>query len=161
MSGAAKVILGLTPLLGPSMIGAAGLLSGIGSYQDARNQADVYAAYERNARQQAKNEADREREKYRKLSSSRRAAMGASGLDVNSGSALDVLADTEAEGEVSAMRLLYGGELEASNWRRRAADAKKSGRNAVARSIGAGAGLGILGGQELYSRYFDPLEKKS
>lgn len=139
MSAAAKILLGLTPVFGPSMIGAASLLEGAGAYRESRNQAGIYAAYEHDARQKAQDQARQEREKYRKLASSRRAAMGASGVDVNSGSVLDVWDDTRAEGEESAMRLLHGGEIEASRWRRRAASAKRGGVDAFAQGVGSAA----------------------
>lgn len=154
MSGAAKVLLGLTPVLGATMIGAAGVLDGAGSYRDAKNQAGAYEAYAKNARQQAKNQADQEREKYRKLGSSRRAAMGASGLDVNDGSSLDALADIDAEGEVSARLLLHGGEAESANWRQRAESAKAGGRSALGQGLGLGTATGILGIKNIDSRYW-------
>lgn len=153
MSGTTALLTGLS---GSSLFGyaaGASVLGGIGSYLDAREQADAYAAYERNARQQAKNEAAQEREKYRKLASSRRAAFGSSGVDVNVGSPLDVLADTEAEGEVSALQLLYGGEREAANWRNRASAARQGGKSALALGIVDGATVGLLGGAKTYPGY--------
>lgn len=153
MSGAAKILLGLTPVFGPSMIGAASILDGAVAYRENKKQAGIYAGYERNARQQARNQASQEREKYRKLASSRRAAMGASGLDVNMGSPADLLADTRAEGEVSAMRIFYGGELDAANWRERGVSAKQSGNNAFAQGILGGAVAGIAAKTGTSSRY--------
>jgi hypothetical protein len=59
-------------------------------------------------------------------------------VDVNAGSALDVLADTDAEGEVSAMQLLYSGELEAWNQKQRAFSVRQQGKNALLGGIISG-----------------------
>lgn len=100
-----------------SMIG--GLAQAGSASQAADAQASAYKAQGSAALAQAQNKAAQERDKYRRLASQQRAAYGSSGVDVNSGSPLDVLAATDAEGEVSAMQLLYSGELE--NWSARAA----------------------------------------
>jgi hypothetical protein len=70
----------------------------------------------------------------KKLAASQRAAIGASGLDVNEGGALSLLAGTDAQGEAAAGRHLYSGALQAWQERQKAAAAR------------AKAGQGILGG---------------
>ena len=161
MAGVSALVAAAAPyLLGAS----AGLqvLGGITGASEARSAGQAQArAYEQQAQTalaQAKNKAAQERDKYNRLAASQRAQFGASGVDVNVGSPLDVLADTDAEGAVSAMQLLYSGELEAWNARQKAALAKSEAKSRASSSLwggimgglstglmGAGQ-LGILGG---------------
>ena len=76
------------------MIG--GLAQAGSASQAADAQASAYKAQGSAALAQAQNKAAQERDKYRRLASQQRAAYGSSGVDVNSGSPLDVLAATDA-----------------------------------------------------------------
>ena len=125
-----------------SMIG--GLAQAGSASQTADAQASAYKAQGSAALAQAQNKAAQERDKYRRLASQQRAAYGSSGVDVNSGSPLDVLAATDAEGEVSAMQLLYSGELENWSARQRAAAVKNQAQGSATGSILGGMG-GALG----------------
>lgn len=134
MSGVTAVM----SALGSGLAIASPILGGLSAYEESRASAEAYKQNAAIAQQQAKNQAAQEKDKYRRLASAQRAAYGASGVEVNSGSPLDVLVDTDAEGAMSVMQLLYGGELEAANWRTRANAAKASGRNSLT--------SGLLGG---------------
>ena len=130
------------------MAASAGLsvLSGISQASQAeaagKAQADAFNQQADAALALAKNKAAQERDKYNRLAASQKANLGASGVDVNQGSPLDVLADTDAEGAVSAMQLLYSGELEAWNARQRAAYAKAEAKNKANSALMGG----IMGG---------------
>jgi hypothetical protein len=85
------------------------------------------------------------------LVSAARAAGGSSGLDVNSGSQVNVRASDEALGNLSALNIrsntarnVYGLETQASDFSASAANDQQAGINSA---IGAGlSGLGSLGG---------------
>jgi hypothetical protein len=101
----------------------------------------------------AKNQAAQEKDKYRRLAASQRANLGASGIDVNQGSALDVLADTDAEGAVSAMQLLYSGELENWNARQRAAMIRAQSESRANSALLGGIMSGLTGMAETASKF--------
>lgn len=148
MSAVTAAVSGLASYAAPVGLGimaGSQILGGLAAYGEGSSQAAALNANAKVAEQQAKNAAAQEREKYRRLASSQRAAYGASGLDVNYGSPLDVLADTYAEGEVSAMNLLYSGKLEAWNARQKAAAAKSGGRSGLLGGILGGVGTGLYG----------------
>ncbi|MDL2291288.1 hypothetical protein LJC09_04210 [Desulfovibrio sp. OttesenSCG-928-F20] len=93
------------------------------------------SASARNAMQEAENSAWQHREKAKKQAASQRASFGASGIDVNVGSPLDVLADIDADAEVSAMNALYQGKLQKMNWNMRKNSVKQQGRKALFGSL--------------------------
>lgn len=130
---------------------ASQVLGGVSAAEQGKAQAKAYAANADIALQQARNQAAQEQDKYKRLAASQRASFGASGVDVNSGSPLDVLADTDAEGAVSAMQMLYGGQLEAANWRQRAASARASGNQALLGGMLGGMTNLALGAAKLQS----------
>jgi len=138
VSAAAPYLLGIGA--GAQVLG--GVLGAGQAEAAGRAQADAYNQQADAALAQAKNRAAQERDKYNRLAASQRANLGASGADVNVGSPIDVLADTDAEGHVSAMQLLYSGELEAWNARQKAAFAKAEAKNRASSSLWGG----ILGG---------------
>jgi hypothetical protein len=107
------------------------LLGGLASSAEADRQVEAYSQAGEVAEKQARNAAAAERDKYRRLAGSQKAAYGATGVDVNAGSPLSVLADTDAEGEVSAMQLLYSGELEKWNNRIQAQAVRRKGDQAL------------------------------
>jgi hypothetical protein len=134
-------------LLGVSA--GAQVLGGIAGASQANQQAAAYESAADAATKQAKNAAAQERDKYNRLAASQRAQYGASGVDVNVGSPLDALADTDAEGEVSAMQLLYSGELEAWNQRQKAAAAKSQASSSLLGGILGGVSTGLMGASKL------------
>jgi hypothetical protein len=100
-----------------------GLVSAVGSMASGAAQANAAnaqaAAYDRQAaaeRIQANYNADRQRDKSIKLISSQRAAFGASGVDMSSGSPLDVIADTTRETELDVSAIRWNGEIKAQNF---------------------------------------------
>jgi hypothetical protein len=136
----------------PYLLGAAAGAQVLGGFMEAgqaNRQASAYEDAADAARAQAKNAAAQERDKYRRLASGQRAQYGASGVDVNEGSPIDVLADTDAEGEVSAMQLLYSGELEAWNQKQKAAAARSKATGSIISGIAGGLSTGLLGASKL------------
>ncbi len=141
MATLAKVGLGVTA--------AGSVLGGMTAWQDSQDQAKYYEANADYAMGDARNRAAATREQYRRLVGSQRAAFGASGVDVNEGSALDVLAGTDAEAELSAMQILYGGQMEAANWKARAATVKSSGSQQLFSGLLKGVGSAALLGSQM------------
>lgn len=111
------------------------LLGGVSSFIQSRDAAKNYKRNAELAMQQAKNSAAQERDKYAQLAGTQAAIYGASGVDVNEGSAMEQLAATEAEGEVSAMMALYSGEVEAANYKTQARLVKWAGRSSLLGSL--------------------------
>ena len=83
-------------------------------------------------------EADDIRRRTRRLAATQRAAFGASGVDPNVGSPIDVLGDTIAEGELAALRAR-------ATRRGQGTAAKSQGSQAFISGISGGA-TSILGG---------------
>lgn len=164
MSGITPILAGISAQLAPVGLGlgiASQVLGGVAARQENRALARSYETNASIALQQAQNQAAQEQDKYKHLAASQRASFGASGLDVNEGSPLDVLADTDAEGAVSAMQLLYGGRLEEANWKQRARDARASGRQALASGIAGGLGTALLGSARMGSGISDGITGSS
>jgi hypothetical protein len=138
--------------------GAGNIMSAWAQSETAKDEAKILSANADIARATARNKAAQEREKYARIAGSQRAQYGASGVDVNTGSPLGVIADTDAEGEVSAMQLLYGGELEGWGYDRQAKIKRHEGKSMLMRTLidplgwmlktpnGSGGTTGILSG---------------
>lgn len=102
------------------MTAAAAAVSAVGSIQQGNAQAKAYkynAQIEEQNAVQARDAASAQagqvdRDNKRKIAEAM-AAYGASGVDVNQGSPLDVLSDLATEGELSKRIVLYQGELTA------------------------------------------------
>lgn len=93
-----------------------------GSYSAARAQskindfnAKVSANNAKMAQDQAAREAERTRDKNRKLLSSQRAALTAAGVNPDSGSALDLKYDSEINAELDRLTALYSGTISSKN----------------------------------------------
>ena len=111
-----------------------------GQYNAQVNQQNAEIARseaEANARQQ-------DRENYMRLGAIR-AAAGKSGGAANEGSALDVLADSAAQGELERQNILYRGELRARGYSNTAALDEFGGENAQSSGY-LKAGSELLGG---------------
>jgi hypothetical protein len=120
-------------MLGVSVAGTA--LSAVGRYRAGKAQA---AAFEYNAdidRKKAVIAEDRSRARLRRLMGSQRALYAKAGVDLSSGSPLEVLAFTAAEGEKEALNIRQFGQ-EAGDIGDFSADAARQAGN-----IGAGATL--------------------
>ncbi len=88
------------------------------------------------------------RMKVQRLISSQKTALGASGVDISSGSALDVLSDTAALGELDALTLRNNASREA--WGYKVESGSALARSSAARSRASNAAVGgllSLGGQ--------------
>lgn len=100
-----------------------GAVSAFGAYKTAQaeNQAAQYnkqAMKNQSAAtlQQGRMDAEMIRDKNRRLAASQRAAIAASGIDPESGSALDISADSATQGEYEALASLYRSNVEATNY---------------------------------------------
>ena len=111
------------------------------SSQEAKNARTQAKIAEMNA---ARNEAAARRDTIRKLGAMR-AAYGKSGVQL-SGTPVEVLADTAAEGELDALTERWSGQSESAMLRRRASDTEASGL------FGAGTSL-LAGGAKVYDRW--------
>ena len=81
------------------------------------------------------------RDRVRRLISTQRALFGKSGVDT-AGSPLLVLEETAGKGELDALAIRYGGEIESERAKSRASLSKTTGRAALTSSfIGAGSTL--------------------
>lgn len=105
------------PLIVAAVLGAVGSISG-GRQQDkvAKHNAAVSEQNALFADRKAEFEADRHREGIRRVLSSQRAAIGKSGVDV-SGSAALALEETARAGELDALAIRYGGDIESARAR--------------------------------------------
>ena len=83
------------------------------------------------AEQQARRNADAHRKAVRRLISTQRAKMAASGVDIGSGSPLTLFAQTAYDGEMDAQDMIYAGKISKSNADLRAKMAYFRGRVAV------------------------------
>lgn len=148
---------------------AASAVSAYGAIQSgnaAKNQAEYQAAVDRDNQQraewQAKDALDRgaeaERQQRLKVQSalgSQRAAMAANGVDLSSGSPLDILGDTAMYGEMDALtirsnaeREAYGYRVQSQNFATNAQLSQMRGSSAqTAGAIGAGSTLLTGAGQ--------------
>jgi hypothetical protein len=142
-------------------MGASSLISASGSLQEGQASEGAAAYNAAVARQSAQASVDKaaydeemHRERVRKLISSQRAAYGASGVDIE-GSPLLLLEDTAAQGEMDALAIRYGGEVEASQKRSQAELYELQGKNAKKASYyKAGSSL-LSGGASIAKTYSD------
>lgn len=116
-------------------------IGGVAAYQQGQQQKAVLEYNAQAARQQAKAEREvarlreeQHRRQARQFAGAQRAAMGASGVDVGSGSFGDILADDAIQAELGALAIRYGGEQQSNFYlqqsrldRMRAANAGRAG----------------------------------
>lgn len=118
----------------------------------ARNQAEIAQRNADLARQQGEADAQRSQLRTARLEGSQRALLAAQGGDVDSGSPLDVVADTARAGATDAATLRSNAALRAYNYtldagadEAAANDADLEGENAMAR-LPLAQGASLLGG---------------
>ncbi len=116
------------------------VLGGMGSFSQSRNEAANYNANAKMAEADAKNKAAQAREQYQKLAGAQKAGYGASGVDAGSGSAIEMLAGTDADEKMAVMQALYSGSVESANWKGKAKSAKSAGNAALMGGVLGGAG---------------------
>ena len=142
-------------------VAAAGAItSAVGSYAagQTKKSADKYNAQvnENNAsmaQMQAAAEAQKVREKGRRIIGAQRAALSAAGVDINAGSALDVTYDSNVQNELDALTTLYKGRVSSSNSVAQAQLDRYSGKQAgQAGAIAAGGSL-LSGAANSYGTY--------
>ena len=99
---------------------AAGVVSSVQAADAQRKSADYNKKVAENnaqaARMQAGFDAQRVREKNRRIAATQRAGLAKSGVSIVSGSAFDVLADQEAQGELDALTTLYRGRVQSTGF---------------------------------------------
>lgn len=83
------------------------------------------------ARERGKIDERAHRVKISQLKGRQRASMGASGIELDSGSALDILSDTAEIGELEALTIRNNAERDAVNFENQAANYGVSSRNAI------------------------------
>lgn len=142
-------------MYGQGMGTTGNILGGFSSYNEAGKSAAHAKARKRNALQEGRNNAFLQRRQAAREASARTAWYGASGVDVNVGSPVNVMADIEADGEISALQALYVGEMEGMNREIRRRTAKQRERTAL---LGVGLNfadpLNWAGGRdELWGNY--------
>lgn len=139
----------------PITIGLSAISSIVGAASQAsQGQAAYdYSAYnasiaEENAKETravaAQNESD-QATTVRRVISSQRAAAAASGVDVSSGSPLELMSETAASGAYDALKIRYAGSVQAANYESQAALDRLQGQ--MYRTAGySRAGATLLGG---------------
>jgi len=133
----AAIIAGMS--LATSAAGAA--YSGIKQSQAADYNADVAENAALAAKDKAQYDEDKHRATVRQIISSQKALYGKSGVDMT-GSPLLTLEDTAGQGELDALAIRHGGDVEAARQRSSAALSRMQGRSAlVSGFIGAGSSL--------------------
>ena len=142
-------------LLAATTISAAGALQAGKSQQDmAEYNARVAEQSAVAATEKAAYDEQIHREQVRKVLSKQRALYGKSGVDMT-GSPLLVLEDTAKTGELDALAIRYGGEIEASRARSGAGLSKAQGSQArTASYLQAGTTL-LTGGSQAYGGYMN------
>ena len=160
------------------LFGASSLVSGIGTgvqavgaYQEAKaanaaaeynaqiedQNASYYSLMGENALARADKEAGDHRRGIEKLKGEQRAGYAAAGVKVDTGSALDVAADTAKWGEYDAQTIMYNGAVEKAGYDQKAYNSSASAamlRN-TRRSPSLAAGGVVLNGLAKYSQYGD------
>lgn len=139
-------------------LGATAVSAASAAYQgqQAKKEADYNAAIMEQNAIAAKNKAAYDetmhRERVRKLLSTQKAQLGRSGISLE-GSPLLILEETVAQGELDALAIRYGGDIEASRSRSAANLSRMQGKSAITSGyVQAGSTL-LSGGSRAYSNY--------
>jgi hypothetical protein len=144
-----------------AVVAAAGAAtSAVGSYAagQTRKAAEKYNAQvnENNAtmaRQQADAEAQKVKEKGRRIIGAQRAALSAAGVDVDSGSAADIGYDSNVQNELDALTTLYKGRVSSNNSLAQAQLDRYSGKQAGQAGAIAAGGTLLSGAANSYGTY--------
>ena len=115
-----------------------------GQYQAkvAANNAMIQERLAEDALQRGDIAEQRHRQSVAQFQSQQRAAMGASGIDLGSGSASDILADTSMMGELDALTIRSNAEREA--WSRRVGAQNYRAQGRLARTTGRNQAIGTI-----------------
>lgn len=146
--GATKITLGAVGVAAAVAGAGMSMMSSMQQGAAAQKQAAYNAALaERQAdatRQAAAIEEQRQRDRTSSLLSTQRAAIGASGIDLE-GSPLTVMEDTAAGAELDALMIRHSGSMAELKARAQAAADRQAGANALTQGY-YGAGAGLLSG---------------
>lgn len=152
--------LGVLALVGVGVSAAGEVMSGINAanqYEYMQAAAEYEADY---ARERAAVEETQFRRKIAQTLGRQRALSGARGGEVNTGSNLEVLADTAGQLEADAALIRYGGDLEA--WRAKTAANLYGDSASTSRLTGFISGAGtLLTGASVYDQFFSKPKTKS
>lgn len=147
--------------LGTGLTAASGLMTAYGQYQQGKYQSQVAKFNQRVAQDQA---ADAERrgaieeanhaQRVRQLMGAQRAASGASGVQINTGSPLAILTDTAALGSVDALTIRENTAREANAHRNQASLYGAEASNASRRGKSSAFSTVLTSGATLADRYY-------
>ena len=134
---------------------AIGAFSSIQQGQAAKSQANYQATVARQQADRAQQQAAIDAEDYTRKQSAamatRRAALGASGVEAGSGSPLLVSEDFAGEAELQALRIRNGGDVAATRFQQEANLQQMKGRSAATKGfLEAGSDL-LRGGSQLFA----------
>ncbi|QYU68578.1 hypothetical protein J4558_00050 [Leptolyngbya sp. 15MV] len=144
-------------IAGRGAAAGAQIAGGISANRTARVRANLLEAEAANLMAEGRVAEEITRERGERVVEAARANIGASGVVVDEGSPLEVLADSFANLERDALNLRYRYLAQANNARNLAAFERQAGRAALFQGIGAGAGT-VLGtfGTEAWKRITNP-----
>lgn len=135
-------------------IGAIGAIqSGQAAKSQANFQSTVMQQQADRERQDAAIQADNFRQQQSRALATRRANMGASGIDPSQGSPLMVDADFAGESELQALRIRNGGEVAATRLEQNAALTRSAGANAMTGSYFRAGSTLLTGAANAYGVY--------
>lgn len=144
------------PALAVGMMAAGTAINAYGAYSAGKAKQAAYnydaAVAEQNAtmaKDQAAFEADRQESKTRRFVAGQRVSYLANGVTL-SGSAMDILADSTIQGEMDRLSILYGGEVDAVNYRNDAARSRFAGKQEAKAGMFNAAGSLLSGAGSAY-----------
>lgn len=125
----------------------------------AKSTADYNARVADNQAQDVRNKGTQEENKQRQATaqmlSSQRAALGASGIEIGSGSALQIQRDTEVTGEIDAGRIRSNYQDQASSLETGATLTRVEGANAKIAGNNQAMGTILSGGAKVAGKWYD------
>jgi len=143
----------------PFIMAATAVISAAGTIyqgQQAKKAANYNAAVREQdaiaAKKKAAFDADIHRDRVRQILSKQKAIIGASGLDM-SGSPLLATLDTVQKGELDAMTILHGGDVQAARFRSDAVLSRMQGKSAQTSSYFQAGSTLLSGGTKAYKTY--------
>jgi hypothetical protein len=143
------------PLAAASMGAQAGLtlLGAHAANATAKGQADATTRAADRTRSAAFGEARRKREETDLVTSRQRALTAASGGGTDDATVIDIMADTQAEGDLQAGSIMARGDADAADLLTQAKGQRRAGRGALIGGYASAAGSLAMAGATLYSRY--------
>lgn len=141
-------------MAGGGLLSAAGsIAAGQANSNLAKYNAQVSELMAADALKRGKEAESRHRADVRGLIGSQRAGYAGQGIDANDGSALDVQADTAAQGELDALQIRHNAAMEAWGHRAQASESRYRGKIARVQGFTGAAGTLLNTGAESYRTY--------